>query len=166
MLWPFLLLLIKPLKNLFDKYFGSKEQVDGQKEVSTEAKQTVSAEDESSADACTSSSPSSPSKQEVGLVKLEDEDDWPLLQNKQITFVLFCASWCHPCKKLKPFVEANLATEHRVEYVDVDEFQEIAVEAGALALPTFQAWSEGKLLGTVQGNRPESVKALFDEHRG
>ncbi|CEM34846.1 unnamed protein product [Vitrella brassicaformis CCMP3155] len=51
------------------------------------------------------------------------------------------ASWCKPCKHIAP-VFRSLAQQHRGLFVsvDVDEMADLAEEAAARALPTFQIW--------------------------
>ena len=159
MLWPFLLFLIKPLRSFFESYFAKPSSAVSSTEPGKEVADSkdippkeVSLSEVSGTDSAT------------GLIPLEDEDEWPnLISRNTPTFALFSASWCGPCKKLKPFVE-ELAQHHRIEYIYVDDLQEIAVEAGVVALPTFQVWREGKLQGQVRGNQPTEVRALVEKH--
>ena len=51
----------------------------------------------------------------------------------------FSATWCGPCKQLKPIVE-ELATQSegkvKIAHVDVDEARQAAMKYGVMSVPT------------------------------
>lgn len=51
----------------------------------------------------------------------------------------FSATWCGPCKQLKPIVE-ELATQYegkvKIAHVDVDEARQAAMKYGVMSVPT------------------------------
>lgn len=51
----------------------------------------------------------------------------------------FSATWCGPCKQLKPIVE-ELAAQYegkvKIAHVDVDEAREAAMKYGVMSVPT------------------------------
>jgi len=51
----------------------------------------------------------------------------------------FSATWCGPCKQLKPIVE-ELATQYegkvKVAHVDVDQARQAAMKYGVMSVPT------------------------------
>lgn len=68
---------------------------------------------------------------------------------------IFSASWCGPCKRLKPIME-ELKNEFKnvsFETIDVDEESEIAINYGIRSVPTvvFQR-------GEVEINRQIGIK--------
>lgn len=85
-----------------------------------------------------------------------DEDSWEeTVGADKLTLAWFTASWCAPCKKAAPEVDA-LAAEfepkgvHFVK-VDVDDAADVVVEAEVLKPPTFQVWRAGAKLSSFEG---------------
>ncbi len=66
----------------------------------------------------------------------------------------FSATWCGPCKKLKPIVE-ELAGEYAgrvdVVHIDVDEARETAARFGIMSVPTLMFFKGGEPAGQVTG---------------
>ncbi|MBK6899150.1 MAG: thioredoxin [bacterium] len=51
----------------------------------------------------------------------------------------FSATWCGPCKQLKPIVEelaAQYAGKVKIAHVDVDEARQAAMKYGVMSVPT------------------------------
>jgi thioredoxin 1 len=59
-------------------------------------------------------------------------------KNKKIA-IQFSASWCGPCKMIKPLIDGYAKNNDSVFviYIDVDENQEIAKEYRVSSIPTF-----------------------------
>jgi len=72
-----------------------------------------------------------------------------LADNQKAVFVDFTASWCPPCKMIKPIYE-ELAETHKdlegVKFVkiDVDENEEVSQEYAIRSMPTFKVFVAGK----------------------
>ncbi len=70
----------------------------------------------------------------------------------------FWASWCQPCLRLAPTIEA-LATEFagrvKVAKLNVDENQEVAARFGIRGIPTVMVFKNGKVVANVVGLRPK-----------
>ena len=81
------------------------------------------------------------------------EADGPVL-------VDFTASWCPPCRVMKPVLE-DLAAEHalRVVTLDTDDNQQTAAQYGVLGLPTFILFEHGAPTKTLTGARPKAALA-------
>ena len=78
------------------------------------------------------------------------ESDVPVL-------VDFTASWCPPCRVMKPIL-AELAEELpdvRFVEVDVDENLETAGRYGVLSMPTFMLFRAGEPVLQLIGARPK-----------
>lgn len=104
----------------------------------------------------------SEAKQEVA--KNNDSEDGliseKIVVNNLPTVIDFNATWCGPCKKMKPIFE-RLAKEFKGKYnfvsIDIDKFQEIAEKYKIQAVPTFIILDEdGIEVNRITGAVPES----------
>ena len=80
-----------------------------------------------------------------------------VLESELPVLVDFTASWCPPCRVMKP-VLAELAAERddlRVVQLDVDEHQRTAAQYSVLAMPTFLVFRDGREVGRLVGARPK-----------
>jgi thioredoxin 1 len=79
-----------------------------------------------------------------------------VLESERPVLVDFTASWCPPCRVMKP-VLAELASERddlRVVQLDVDADQRTAAEYGVLSMPTFILFRDGREVQRLVGARP------------
>jgi thioredoxin 1 len=79
-----------------------------------------------------------------------------VLESERPVLVDFTASWCPPCRVMKP-VLAELAAERddlRVVQLDVDADQRTAAEYGVLSMPTFILFRDGREVQRLVGARP------------
>jgi thioredoxin 1 len=79
-----------------------------------------------------------------------------VLESERPVLVDFTASWCPPCRVMKP-VLAELASERddlRVVQLDVDNDQRTAAEYGVLSMPTFILFRDGREVQRLVGARP------------
>ena len=73
--------------------------------------------------------------------------------------LVFSASWCRPCKALKPHLEKIANTLMHVLYVDVDEVPEFTQAFKVRSVPTVMLRREGQIVEVMAGCSP---RALFD----
>ena len=75
-----------------------------------------------------------------GLIHVTDENFQQEILDSDVPVVVdFSATWCGPCKQLKPIVEELAATyEGRVKiaHVDVEEARQHAMKFGVMSVPT------------------------------
>lgn len=78
----------------------------------------------------------------------------------------FWASWCAPCKVLKPILE-KLADEYDGKFilakVDTDKNQQLAAQFGVRGIPNVKAFVGGKVVSEFNGAIPESSVRAFLE---
>ncbi|MFO0668943.1 MAG: thioredoxin domain-containing protein [Polyangiaceae bacterium] len=88
-------------------------------------------------------------------VNIDDENfDAEVLASKEPFLLDFTATWCGPCKALKPVVErlaAETVGRARVGIVDLDESPRVAARFGVRGAPTVLVFKGGTLVGRHVG---------------
>ena len=86
-----------------------------------------------------------------------------VLESDKPVLVDFTATWCPPCRAIKPALE-ELATQFQgqatIVAVDVDQSQQTSETYGIRAMPTLLMFKGGKVVGQLVGAAP---KARFEE---
>jgi len=101
------------------------------------------------------------------IFKIQDENDFKdkVLNNKNVVIVDFHASWCGPCKILKPRLETIIGTKTGkgldLAEVDVDENETIASQYQVTSVPTVFAMSGGKVIDQFIGLKDEDQLRAF-----
>tara|TARA_R110001592_G_scaffold99364_1_gene283112 strand:+ start:247 stop:495 length:249 start_codon:yes stop_codon:yes gene_type:complete len=74
----------------------------------------------------------------------------------------FNASWCGPCKSLKPTIEA-LSTQLNIQSVNIDENQQLSQEYGIRSIPALVFVKDGRILDKKLGVLTESqIKEIWN----
>ena len=79
-----------------------------------------------------------------------------VLESDQPVLVDFTASWCPPCRVMKPVLDELAADRDdlRVVALDVDANQRTAADYGVLSMPTFILFRGGQEVLRLVGARP------------
>ena len=105
-----------------------------------------------------------------GVAMLADKAAWDKAHadaGGKVVIVDFTASWCGPCQRIAPFF-AQLAEKYPDAVfvkVDVDENEEVAAECGISAMPTFQAFKDGKKVDELVGASNEKLEELVTKNK-
>ncbi len=86
-----------------------------------------------------------------------------LIQSDKPVLVDFFATWCGPCKYMSPVldkVKESVGDDARIVKIDVDQFQDLAMEYQIQTVPTFILFKKGEALWRHSGIVQE--KALTD----
>lgn len=72
---------------------------------------------------------------------------------KGLVVIDFFATWCGPCKMIKPFLEEKCQNMPQISFyaVDVDENPELCEREEVSAMPTFKLYKDGKVVETIVG---------------
>lgn len=83
------------------------------------------------------------------MKNLSDKDFTNFLKENDLCMVMFGATWCGPCKALKPkLIDLKLKN---VAYADIQVCRENAMNAKIMAVPTLVVFRSGKEV--VRANR-------------
>ncbi len=90
--------------------------------------------------------------EEIVMEKLNSSNFDKVLQS-EFALVDFSASWCGPCRMLKPILEELETTTTGVAFynVDVDECEEVARDYRIFSIPTLMIFKQGQLTDTSVG---------------
>ena len=92
-----------------------------------------------------------------------------LIRDNKLVLVDFFATWCGPCKMMKPILEdvkAMKGEKVRVVKVDVDKHQELAAYYQIQSVPTLMIFKDGKQLwrqsGVLQARELSELLAQYE----
>lgn len=79
--------------------------------------------------------------------------------SKKYVLVDYNASWCGPCRMIKPFIH-KIAGEHKSDLllldIDVDQNQQLAGHKNITSIPFLELYQDGKLIWTQLGALSEA----------
>ena len=91
---------------------------------------------------------------EIELYKETFEQE--VLQNADLTFINYWATWCGPCKMIAPIVK-EIADEYDgkilVGKVNVDEEPDLTMQYNVSSIPTLMVFKNGQLVNKAVGYR-------------
>ena len=98
------------------------------------------------------------------LIDFLDSDFESKVKNEDISILQFSASWCGPCKVLKPIME-KLSDEFKDKanfyYADIDEKAINSASAAAVRVPTVVVYKKGVEVARKVGGLPEQQMRDF-----
>ena len=94
----------------------------------------------------------------TNIPKLDDAHfDAEVLESDLPVLVDFTASWCAPCRIMKPIL-GELAAERddlKIVQLDVDQNHATVARYGVMSMPTFMVFKNGAPAATWIGARPK-----------
>jgi thioredoxin 1 len=85
-----------------------------------------------------------------------------------LVIVQYFATWCGPCKMLKPVLESlsTELTEIPFYRLDIDLFRTQAIEAGIRSVPTVVLYKDGEEVDRQSGYQPkERISAWINQFK-
>ncbi|KAK2521487.1 thioredoxin [Columba livia] len=78
----------------------------------------------------------------------------------KLIVVDFSATWCGPCKMIKPFFHALCEKYDGVVFIeiDVDDAQDVASHCDVKCMPTFQFYKNGNKVQEFSGANKEKLE--------
>lgn len=101
----------------------------------------------------------------MGYIMVYDEETEEQLLTDDKAIVLFTATWCGPCKAIKPLYEklSNVNSGIKFYVVDIDEREEMTKKFNIRSMPTFITIKNGKVINTCIGANIKLVENLINE---
>jgi peroxiredoxin (alkyl hydroperoxide reductase subunit C) len=103
-----------------------------------------------------------------GSVKeIGDKDEFATATSRPgLTVVDYWAPWCKNCKKIGPLISKLSSELSEVHFVKVNtqEAETLAADQGVDALPSFQFFKAGKMVGSFKGSDAEKIEAAIRAH--
>ena len=87
----------------------------------------------------------------------ENEFESVVLKSKEKVLVDFYATWCGPCRMLRPILEEIAKDETKnIVSIDVDEADNLAREYGVMSIPCLVLFQDGKEINRSVGLKSKS----------
>lgn len=102
------------------------------------------------------------------MIDYQGQNYQDVIGQQGLVVVQYFATWCGPCKMLKPVLE-SLSTElkdTKFYRVDIDLFRNQAIEAGIRSVPTVVLYKDGEEVDRQSGYQPkERIQSWMNQFR-
>ena len=99
------------------------------------------------------------------IIELEKDNLQEIIDQNENVMVQYSATWCGNCRIMKPKFKKEATENTNITFVlaDAEKFPESRKLANVDNLPTFAAFTSGKLKSQVQTNKYDVLKNLISE---
>ncbi len=99
------------------------------------------------------------------ILELEQDNLQEIIDQNRNVMVQYSATWCGNCRIMKPKFKKEATENENITFVmvDAEKFPNSRKLANVDNLPTFAAFTEGKLKNQVQTNKYDVLKDLINE---
>lgn len=96
------------------------------------------------------------------MITCNDNDIETRIKSSPLAIVQFSASWCMPCKMLKPKVEKVAAETSDVTFIycDIEATNDFSQKMGIMSVPTMISYHDGEVVSKSVGGDEASVRNL------
>jgi|TARA_B110001469_G_C9639189_1_gene321095 thioredoxin 1 len=99
----------------------------------------------------------------------EDLSRFSSANNDTLIMLYFTASWCGPCKKIKPFIDEKQKEFKNVCFstinVDDNDYEDLCNDFSISAMPTFVFYKNNSELDKVVGVDETKIESLLNTHK-
>ena len=99
---------------------------------------------------------------------IEDLNNYSKTNSSKLIVIDFKASWCSPCKTIKPFVEYLKEHYTNVDFYEIDiedeETETITKSFEIKKLPTFIYYKNGQVCSSLLGINKGTIEELVNEY--
>ncbi|HPG43123.1 MAG TPA: thioredoxin [Acholeplasmataceae bacterium] len=102
------------------------------------------------------------------MIDYQGQNYQDVIGQQGLVVVQYFATWCGPCKMLKPVLEqiSTEMTDAKFYRVDIDLFRNQAIEAGIRSVPTVVLYKDGEEVDRQSGYQPkERVQAWMNQFK-
>ncbi len=102
------------------------------------------------------------------MIDYQGQNYQEVIGQQGLVVVQYFATWCGPCKMLKPVLEqiSTELTDVKFYRVDIDLFRNQAIEAGIRSVPTVVLYKDGEEVDRQSGYQPkERVQAWMNQFK-
>jgi thioredoxin 1 len=102
------------------------------------------------------------------MIDYQGQQYQEVIGKQGLVIVQYFATWCGPCKMLKPVLESlsTELTEIPFYRLDIDLFRTQAIEAGIRSVPTVVLYKDGEEVDRQSGYQPkERISAWINQFK-
>lgn len=102
------------------------------------------------------------------MIDYQGQNYQEVIGQQGLVVVQYYATWCGPCKMLKPVLEqiGTEMTDVKFFRVDIDLFRNQAIEAGIKSVPTVVLYKDGEEVDRQSGYQPkERIQAWMNQFK-
>lgn len=91
------------------------------------------------------------------MIDYQGQNYTDVVGQQGLVVVQYFATWCGPCKMLKPVLESIASELSDVKFyrVDIDLYRNQAIEAGIKSVPTVVLYKDGEEVDRQSGYQPK-----------
>ena len=101
------------------------------------------------------------------LSTLEHLNTYSISNPSKLLVIDFKASWCAPCKAIKPFIDYLKENYPNVDFYEIDiedeDKETIVNNFDIVKLPTFLYYKNGKVCETLIGTNKSKIEELVND---
>ncbi len=102
------------------------------------------------------------------MIDYQGQNYQDVIGQQGLVVVQYFATWCGPCKMLKPVLEQISTELNDVKFfrVDIDLFRNQAIEAGIRSVPTVVLYKDGEEVDRQSGYQPkERIQSWMNQFK-
>jgi len=97
------------------------------------------------------------------ITNITDENFKGFISNENLSIVMFGATWCGPCRSIKPVFQKIAVENENISfaYCDIEDSVEFVSSLGIKAVPSFVLFQGGQVKQAKTTSRESDVRELI-----